>query len=143
MIKKYNIKAKIISNGYLFNTNENKHILNQFDQVIGELAVTNEAYFQKLQRPLEGYTLEEYILNMESFNNQYDGEFLLDITILKKYSDSDENIKKFKEFIKRIKPDGIIVQTPDEGKLKNAFGIDGDRLEEIENELSIAIPKLA
>ncbi|MFA9398218.1 MAG: radical SAM protein [Clostridiaceae bacterium] len=139
LIKKYNVKVKIISNGYLFNRYEYKKILNNCDEIIGELAVTNEEYFQKIQRPLEGYTLEEYISNMESFNKQYRGKFILDISILKNYSDSNEDVKKFKEFIKKINPDEILVETPYDGKLKNAFGIDEDRLKEIENLLKEVI----
>jgi len=66
LIKKYNVKVKTISNGYLFNRHEYKNILNNCDEIIGELAVTNEEHFQKIQRPLKGYTLEKYISNMVS-----------------------------------------------------------------------------
>ena len=43
--------------------------------------------FKKLQRPIEGYTLENYIENMVSFNKQYNGKFIFEITIIKKYND--------------------------------------------------------
>lgn len=137
IIKKYNVRVKIISNGYLFNRKEYKNILNQCDEVIGELAVTSEEHFQKIQRPIRGYTFEEYVSNMESFNKQYKGKFILDITILKNYSDSNEEVEKFKEFIKRIKPDEILVQTPDKEKFKKAFGICESRLKDIENQLNL------
>lgn len=136
LIKKYNVKVKIISNGYLFNRDEYKNILNTCDEVIGELAVTSEELFHKVQRPLQGYTFEDYVSNMENFNKQYNGKFILDITILKNYSDSNEDIETFKKIIKRIKPDEILVQTPDEWKFKKAFGIDKERLKEIENQLN-------
>lgn len=136
LIKKHAVKVKILSNGYVFNRQEYKEALNLCDHVIGEFAVTNEEHFQKLQRPLQGYTFEKYVSNMEKFNKQYKGTFVLDITILKNYSDSNENVEKFKEIIRRIKPDEIIVQTPDEGELKEAFGINAARLKEIENQLN-------
>ena len=139
VIKKYAVKVKIISNGYLFNREEYKEILNLCDEVIGELAVTSEENFQKTQRPLRGYTFEEYVSNMENFNKQYKGKFILDVTILKNYSDSNENMERFKEIIKRIKPDEIIVQTPEDDHLKEAFGIDAARLKEIEKQLNLAI----
>jgi wyosine [tRNA(Phe)-imidazoG37] synthetase (radical SAM superfamily) len=139
LIKKYAVKVKIISNGYLFNRDAYKEILNHCDRVIGELAVTSEEHFQKTQRPLQGYTFKEYVSNMEKFNKQYTGKFILDITILKNYSDSNENVERFKEIIRRIKPAGIIVQTPEEGELKEAFGVDEARLEEIEKQLNMTL----
>lgn len=139
LIKKYNVKVKIISNGYLFNRDEYKNILNNCDEVIGELAVTSEEHFQKIQRPLQGYTFEKYVSNMKSFNKQYNGKFIIDVTILKNYSDSTEDVEKFKEIIKRIKPDEILVQTPGEEKFKKSFGVDKARLKEIENQLNLAI----
>jgi wyosine [tRNA(Phe)-imidazoG37] synthetase (radical SAM superfamily) len=129
--------VKIISNGYLFNRDEYKEILNLCDQVIGELAVTSEEHFRKIQRPLQGYTFEKYVSNMEKFNQQYGGKFILDITILKNYSDSNENVERFKKIIRRIKPDGIILQTPEEGELKEAFGVEEARLKEIDNQINL------
>lgn len=137
LIKKHNIKVKIISNGYLFNRGEYKTILNHCDEVIGELAVTNEDDFQKIQRPLKGYTLEDHVSNLIRFNRQYQGKFILDITILRNYSDSHEDIEKFKEFIKGIKPDEIYVHTPTREKFKKAFAVDEARLQDIKTQLSL------
>ncbi|BES64932.1 hypothetical protein SANA_13710 [Gottschalkiaceae bacterium SANA] len=44
-------------------------------------------------------------------------------------------MEEFKEKIKRIKPDRIIVQTPEEGKLKDTLGIAAARVKEIEKRL--------
>ncbi|KNF08615.1 Fe-S oxidoreductase [Gottschalkia purinilytica] len=135
LIKKYKANVKLLSNGYIFNIEEFKHILNQCDEIIGELAVTNEKDFQKLQRPINGYTLENYISNMEEFNNQYNGKFILDITILKNYSDDYDSIQKFKNAINMIKPDEIYVETPSKGKLGKAFGVSEEKLKEISSHL--------
>ncbi len=137
LIKKHNIKLKIISNGYLFNRGEYETTLNHCDEVIGELAVTNEDDFQKIQRPLKGYTLEDHVSNLTRFNRQYQGKFILDITILRNYSDSHEDIERFEEFIKGIKPDEIYVHTPSKKKFKKAFAIDEARLQEIKKQLSL------
>ncbi len=137
LIKKHNIKVKIISNGYLFNRDEYETTLNHCDEVTGELAVTNEDYFQKIQRPLKGYTLEDHVSNLTRFNRQYQGKFILDITILRNYSDSHKDIEKFEEFIKGIKPDEIYVHTPSKEKFKKAFAIDEARLQEIKKQLSL------
>lgn len=139
LIKKHNIKVKIISNGYLFNRSEYQTILNNCDEIIGEVVVTNEEDFQKIQRPLKGYTLEEHVANMASFNLQYKGKFILDITILKNYSDKPQDIQSFEEFIHQIRPDEIHVHTPNKGKFKSAFGIDEVTLQRINDQLNLAL----
>ena len=101
------------------------------DEVIGELSVTNETNFQKLQRPLEGYTLNEYVTNMREFRKWFKGKFILDITILKNYSDSDESIIKFKDMIAKISPDEIFFETANSPKLKDAFKVSDERLDQI------------
>lgn len=130
LIKSYDACVKLLSNGYLMNKDPYKKILNECDQVIGELAVTSEEKFQKIQRPLANYSLKEYISNMQKFNAQYNGKFFLDITILKNISDTDEDIQKFKNFIKIINPNETFFETP-KGKFKNTLGVPQGRMDEI------------
>lgn len=139
LIRNHHVKVRVISNGYLFNKEEYRHLLDSCDEVIGELAVTNEEDFQKLQRPLPGYTFENLLSNMSSFNSQYQGKFILDITILRNYSDTNEAVGRFQEFIQRIQPDKIFVHTPGKGKLKSAFGINHAKLQEIRTLLNVAV----
>jgi len=139
LIKSYGSKVRIISNGYLFNREEYIPVLISCDEVIGELAVTTEDNFQKLQRPLPGYTLEDLVLNMTAFNGQYQSKFILDITILKGHSDSDEDVERFQEFIRQIRPDELNVHSPTKGPLASAFGINSARLQEITDQLNMVI----
>lgn len=69
---------------------EYKKIANNCDEVIGEIKVITEEHFQKVQRPIEGYTLDKYISNMALFNKQYKGKFIFEITIIKGYNDNEE-----------------------------------------------------
>lgn len=55
-IKSKNLKVKLLSNGYILY--KYKEIANLCDEVIGEIKAINEADFQKLQRPIENYTIE-------------------------------------------------------------------------------------
>ena len=41
---------------------------------------------QKVQRPIKGYTLVEYISKMFSINKQYKGKFIFEVTIIKGYN---------------------------------------------------------
>ena len=40
-------------------------IANRCDEVMGEIKVITEEHFQKIQRPIQGYTLDEYISRMD------------------------------------------------------------------------------
>ncbi|GAA0071123.1 hypothetical protein UT300003_26470 [Clostridium sardiniense] len=135
LIKGKNIPVRLLSNGYLLDRDEYIKIANKCDEVIGEIKVITEEDFQKVQRPIEGYTLEEYISNMISFNKQYKGKFIFEITIIKGYNDDDESIEKIKNIIKEISPNEVIVVRIDDEIFKEKLGISDERFEEISNEL--------
>ncbi|CEO08201.1 radical SAM domain-containing protein [[Clostridium] sordellii] len=132
-IKSKNLPIRLLSNGYLLARDEYINIANKCDEVIGEIKVIKEEHFQKVQRPIEGYTLEKYISNMILFNKQYEGKFIFEITIVKGYNDDDESVKKLKDIIKDISPDQVIVVRMDDERFKKKLGISYERFKEIEN----------
>ena len=134
-IKSKGLPVRLLSNGYLLAKDEYIDIANKCDEVIGEIKVITEEHFQKVQRPIEGYTLEEYISNMILFNKQYEGKFIFEITIVKGYNDDDESVEKLKDIIKRISPDKVIVVRMDDEVFKKKLGISDERFEEISNKL--------
>ena len=78
-IKSKGIKVRLLSNGYILSKKEYINIANKCDVVIGEIKTIAEKDFKKIQRPIEDYTLEEYIDNMVEFNQQYNGKFIFEI----------------------------------------------------------------
>ncbi|CCJ33597.1 radical SAM protein [Caloramator australicus] len=135
LIKDKGLPVRLLSNGYLLGRDEYMKIADKCDEVIGEIKVIKEEDFQKIQRPIEGYTLEEYISNMVSFNKQYNGKFILEITIIKGYNDDEESIQMIKNTIKKISPDKIIVTRIEDEKFKKKLGIADERFKEISNTL--------
>lgn len=135
LIKGKGLPVRLLSNGYLLGRDEYIRIANMCDEVIGELKVISEEHFQKIQRPIDGYTMEEHISNMASFNKQYKGKFIFEITIIKGYNDDNTSVQKLKNIIKEISPDKIIVVRIDDEPFKKKLGITGERLEEISNVL--------
>lgn len=133
VIKEKGVAVRLLSNGYIINYAEFKDLLGACDEIISELAVVNEADFQKLQRPIKGFTLDKYVGNMADFNGWYKGVFILDITILKNHSDSDAALDKLEEIINKIDPSYVYFQTSSDEKFKKAFQISDERLLEIEN----------
>lgn len=134
-IKGKGVAVRLLSNGYLLGRDEYIKIANKCDEVIGEIKVITEEHFQKVQRPIEGYTLEKYISNMVSFNKQYKGKFIFEVTIIKGYNDDNESVQKLKEIIKEISPDETVVVRIDDEIFKKKLGISDERFEEISKEL--------
>lgn len=135
LVKVKAIPVRLLSNGYLLGRDEYIEIANRCDEVIGEIKTITEEDFQKIQRPIEGYTLAEYISNMVSFNKQYKGNFIFEITIIKGYNDDEKSIQKIKNVIKEISPEKIIVARMDDDKFKKKLGVTDERFKEISKEL--------
>ena len=134
-IKNKGVSVRLLSNGYLLGREEFIKIANKCDEIVGEIKVITEEDFQKIQRPIDGYTLEKYINNMISFNKQYKGRFIFEVTIIKGYNDDEESVKKLKEVIKQISPDKIIVARIDDDIFKKKLGISDEKFKEISQEL--------
>lgn len=130
-IKSKGVPVRLLSNGYLLGRDEYIDIANKCEEVIGEIKVVTENDFQKVQRPIEGYTLKEYISNMALFNKQYRGKFIFEITIIKGYNDDDESIEKLKNIIDEISPDKILLVRMDDEVFKKKLGVSDEKFEEI------------
>lgn len=135
IIKGKGVPVKLLSNGYILNWPEFKEIANMCEEVIGEIKVASNEDFQKIQRPIEGYTFENHISNMKAFREQYKGKFILEVTILKGYNDDEESIQKLKSIIKEISPNKVIIERLEDEKFKKKLGIPDERFEEISNSL--------
>ena len=134
-IKNKGLIVRLLSNGYLLGKDEYKKIANDCDEVIGEIKVITEEDFQKIQRPIEGYTLDKYISNMALFNKQYKGKFIFEITIIKGYNDDEKSINELKDIITKINPDKVIVSRIEEKIFKKKLGISDEELQKISKEL--------
>jgi len=139
LIKSKGLPVRLLSNGYLLGKDEYIDIANKCDEIIGEIKVVTEEDFQKVQRPIEGYTLEEYISNMVLFNKQYKGKFILEVTIIKGYNDDEESVKKLKDIIKEISPNKVIIERIEDERFSKKLGISDERFEEIKKSLRIEV----
>ncbi|MDU2266847.1 radical SAM protein [Clostridium celatum] len=134
-IKGKGLPIRLQSNGYLLGRDEYIKIANKCDEVIGEIKVITEDHFKKVQRPIEGYTLDKYISNMESFNKQYKGKFIFEITIIKGYNDDEKSISSIKNVITKISPDKIIISRIEDEIFKKKLGISDKDFDRISKEL--------
>lgn len=137
-IKSKGLPVRLFSNGYLLGIKEYMEIANMCDEVVGELKVITEEAFQKVQRPVQGYTLDKYIFNMKNFQKQYSGKFIFEITIIKGYNDDEVSVQKLKDVIQDISPDKLIIVRLEEEKFQKKLGITDERFIEITNMLQSA-----
>jgi wyosine [tRNA(Phe)-imidazoG37] synthetase (radical SAM superfamily) len=135
VIKGKGLPVKLLSNGYILNKQEYKEIANMCEEVIGEIKVVSNEDFQKIQRPIDGYTFEEHILNMKYFREQYKGKFILEITIINGYNDDEESIRKLKSIINEISPNKLIIARIEDEIFRKKLGITDERYQEIIIEL--------
>ncbi|PKM49198.1 MAG: radical SAM protein [Firmicutes bacterium HGW-Firmicutes-7] len=130
-IKTKGVPIRLMTNGYLLGENEYISIANKCNEVLGEIKVITEEDFRKVQRPIDGYTLERYISNMVSFNKQYNGNFIFEVTIIKGYNDDEKSVQKLKGIIKEISPDKVIISRMEDEIFKKKLGITDERFKEI------------
>lgn len=135
LIKGRGLPVRLLSNGYVLGREEYKRIANKCDEIIGEIKVATEADFQKIQRPIEGYTLEEHISSMASFNHQYHGMFILEVTLLKGYNDTTAGIDFMRSVIRRIAPDRILIERMNDEPFRKKLGIADEEFLEISEAL--------
>ncbi len=136
-IKAKGLPVRLLTNGYVLGMDAYKRIANKCDEIIGEIKVAAEEDFQKIQRPIAGYTLAEHISNMASFNQQYDGVFILEVTILKGYNDSEAAVAFTKSVIGRIAPDRILLERMNDERFKGKLGISDEQYLEISDALGV------
>ncbi|QXE17436.1 radical SAM protein [Clostridium sp. 001] len=134
-IKGKGLSVRLLSNGYLLGRDKYMKIADKCDEVVGEIKIITEEGFQKIQRPIEGYTLSEYISNMVVFNKQYKGKFIFEITIIKGYNDDEGSIQKIKNIIEKISPNKTIIARMEDERFKKKLGITDERFKEISNAL--------
>lgn len=135
LMKRKKVPVRLLSNGYLLGKDEYIKVANMCDEVVGEIKTISEEDFQRIQRPIVGYILDEYISNMILFNRQYRGKFILDVTVIKGYNDNDKSIDKMKSIIDELSPDKVIVERMNDEKFKKKFSVSDERFEEISKEL--------
>lgn len=134
-IKDKGLIVRLLSNGYLLGKDKYREIANECDEVVGEIKVITEKDFQRVQRPIKGYTLYEYINNMVLFNSQYKGKFIFEITIIKGYNNDEKSLRELKDIINKINPNKIIVSKIEDEIFKKKLGISDDELQKISMEL--------
>lgn len=111
--EKPEIRVALITNGTLLSDPELRIELQDVDVILPSLDAATDAAFRKINRPLKGLTVEQYVKGLIDFKKEWKGEFWLEVLILPGYNDDPENILALKNAIHAIGPDRIQLNTLD------------------------------
>ncbi len=136
LAKGKNVQASLYTNGYLLGNPDFAKIASLCDEVSGEIKAVNEPSFQKLQRPLPGYTIKNYLENMTRFRERYKGRFTVYVTLIKGANNDPDSVEWIRKALRLLNPTSIVFETFTDEKFGKAFGIPEEMLEEIKQKLA-------
>jgi wyosine [tRNA(Phe)-imidazoG37] synthetase (radical SAM superfamily) len=131
-----NVQVSLYTNGFPLGNPEFARIASLCDEVSGEIKAVNEPSFQKLQRPLPGYSLETYLKNMTRFRESYKGRFTAYVTLIKGANDDPDSVQWIRKALLLLNPTTVVFETFTDEKFGKAFGIPEERLEKIKQALT-------
>lgn len=107
------VKTAVLTNGTLLSDKNLRKELLKADVILPSLDAAGEEAFEKINRPASELSLQDYIQGMINLRKEYEGEIWLEVLFLKGYNDSEDELKRLKEVIEKIKPDSIQLNTLD------------------------------
>ncbi len=122
------LPVRLLSNGWLYGTPAFAEMAAQCDELIGELKSGSDAAAAKAQRPVPGYSVEKHIQNMAQFRSSCKGRFILEISVIRKYSDDDTALELYRRAVRRIRPDVLKVITMEDEPFAGTLGVSAETL---------------
>ena len=126
------LPVRLLTNGYPLGDPKIADVAATCEEVLGELKSASEEILQRIQRPVAGVTLARYVNGMAEFRRRYTGHFILEITVVKKFSDDDASIDFFRRAAAEIRPDELRVVTINDEPFAETLGVSAERLAELE-----------
>lgn len=135
LAKDKKMQVSLYTNGYLLGNQKFARTASLCDEVSGEIKAVSESSFQKLQRPLAGYSLEDYLKNMIRFRESYNGRFTIYVTLIKGANDDPDSVKWIRKTLRRLNPTAVVFETFTDEKFGKAFGVSDEKIEEVKQAL--------
>lgn len=100
-------KVAMLTNSSLFSDPEVRKELLQADVIMPSLDAVSEEVFKKINRPAQGIGIDEVLTGLIEFRKEFHGKIWLEIFVIPGINDSNSEIKKFHDILRKIKPDLI------------------------------------
>jgi wyosine [tRNA(Phe)-imidazoG37] synthetase (radical SAM superfamily) len=102
----------VITNGSLLFQEDVQSGLMYSDVVIPSFDAGNERLFKKINRPHPSISFRNLLQGMINFNDRFEGEFWVEVMVMKGINDSKEDLFKIKRNLDLINPDKIDINVP-------------------------------
>ena len=102
----------VITNGALLCDEEVRNELMSADIVLPSLDSVSEYMYKRVDRPHGSLDYNSVYDGLVTFSNDYKGELYLEIMLMDGINDSDEDLLKFKEQVRKIRYDRLYINTP-------------------------------
>lgn len=96
-------KVALITNGALLNDEKLLDELKNCDIIIPSLDAVSEDIFEKINRPCDGLDIESVKNGLIKLSDTFKGEIYLEVFIIDGINNGEEELKRFKDFFKKIK----------------------------------------
>lgn len=110
--QEFGLPTVVITNGSLLFHNDIQSDLLAADIVIPTLDAGNPAVFREINRPHRAVEFYKMVNGLVDFRRQYDGQFWLEVMLVKNLNDSDEQLAMIQNVVKEIQPEKVFVMTP-------------------------------
>lgn len=101
----------MITNGSLLWDREVRKDLMAADRVIPSLDAATQEVLESVNAPHPSLDLSLIKEGLEAFRKEYHGEFYLEVLLAAGYNDQPEHLRKLSQFIDRLKPDRVELNT--------------------------------
>jgi wyosine [tRNA(Phe)-imidazoG37] synthetase (radical SAM superfamily) len=105
------VPVAVLTNGSLLFLPEVRKELLDADVVLPSLDAVSESIFQTINRPAPGLQLEKIIAGLAAFRQEFSGRIWLEILLLRGINDNIEELEKFRQTLKRLRPDRVQLNT--------------------------------
>ncbi|AZO95398.1 radical SAM protein [Halocella sp. SP3-1] len=116
----YDYKIALLTNGIHFIDRSVIEEVERVDLIIPSLDGVTQETFIKINRPLKNIFIDDVIDGLIKLRSNFSNQIWLEIFIIPGINDNNDELVKFKEVIKKIKPDRVQLNSLDRiGTLKN------------------------
>ncbi len=132
-----NLKIALLTNSYFLTNKDIREAVKECDVVLPSLDSANQKTFEIIDRPYSTIKVENIINGLIEFRKEYKGEIWLEIFILPKINDNENEIMLLKQAINQIKPNRVQLNTLDRpGAEQNIEKVSKEMLEHIAMQLN-------
>jgi wyosine [tRNA(Phe)-imidazoG37] synthetase (radical SAM superfamily) len=110
--KMTDIPVAVITNGSLLYLPTVRKELLEADAVLPSLDAGTPELYKKINRPHPGISYKEFLQGLINFRRETQGEFWLEVMLVRGVNDSEEELKAIADKIKDIQPTQVHISTP-------------------------------